>query len=112
MNLKHSASPEPSLAHLFTISAGIGSSDDTGEGSLGRRVRDSVGEGIFFGERLRGELLPGSADWRLKTSGLMRDSASNARPAFVVDDGEYVSARWPGDTHTFAATVSAKLLGS
>jgi hypothetical protein len=43
---------------------------------------------------------------------MMRDSVSNARPAFVVDDGGYVSARWPGDTHTFAATVSAKLLGS
>jgi putative intracellular protease/amidase len=53
----------------------------------------------------------GSTDWRLKTSGIMRDSASNARPAFVVDDGDYVSARWPGDAHTFAATVSAKLLG-
>jgi putative intracellular protease/amidase len=51
----------------------------------------------------------GSADWRLKSSGMVRDSASNARPAFVVDDGGYVSARWPGDTHTFAATVSAKL---
>ena len=54
----------------------------------------------------------GSTDWRLKKSGMMRDSASNARPAFVVDDGGYVSARWPGDTHTFAATVSAKLLGA
>ena len=53
----------------------------------------------------------GSKDWRLKTSGIARDSVSNARPAFVVDDGGYVSARWPGDTHTFAATVSAKLLG-
>ncbi len=51
----------------------------------------------------------GSTDWRLKTSGILRDSASNARPAFVVDDGGYVSARWPGDTHTFAATVSEKL---
>src|SRR6187397_20947 len=54
----------------------------------------------------------GSTDWRLKKSGMMRDSASNARPAFVVDDGCCVSARWPGDTHTFAATVSAKLVGS
>ena len=51
----------------------------------------------------------GSTDWRLKTSGMMRDTASNARPAFVVDDGAYVSARWPGDTHTFAAIVSEKL---
>ena len=54
----------------------------------------------------------GSADWRLKTSGMMCDSASNARPAFVVDGGGYVSARWPGDTHTFAATAVAKLLGT
>jgi putative intracellular protease/amidase len=53
----------------------------------------------------------GSADWRLKTSGVVRDTATNSRPAFVVTDGQYVSARWPGDTHTFAATVSAKLSG-
>lgn len=53
----------------------------------------------------------GSTDWRLKTSGMVRDSALNARPAFVVDDGRYVSARWPGDAHTFAVTVSAKLPG-
>jgi hypothetical protein len=26
-------------------------------------------------------------------------------------DGAYVSARWPGDTHAFAATVSVKLPG-
>jgi putative intracellular protease/amidase len=58
------------------------------------------------------DVAAGSVDWRLKTSGMVRDSASNPRPAFVVDDGGYVSARWPGDTHTFAATVSAKLLGS
>ena len=58
------------------------------------------------------DVAEGSKDWRLKTSGMMRDSASNARPAFVVDDGRYVSARWPGDTHTFASTVAAKLLGA
>lgn len=57
------------------------------------------------------DVAAGSTDWRLKTSGMMRDSVSNSRPAFVVDDGRYVSARWPGDTHTFAATVSAKLAG-
>jgi hypothetical protein len=46
---------------------------------------------------------------RLKSSGMVRDTASDSRPAFVVDDGSYVSARWPGDTHTFAAVVSQKL---
>jgi hypothetical protein len=27
----------------------------------------------------------------------------------VVRDGNYVSARWPGDTHTFAKTFAAIL---
>ena len=48
-------------------------------------------------------------DYRAKTSGMARDTTTDARPAFVVDDGTYVSARWPGDAHTFAATVSARL---
>ncbi|NGY05643.1 type 1 glutamine amidotransferase domain-containing protein [Solimonas terrae] len=39
--------------------------------------------------------------WR-KASGLFRDSEQDARPAFVVRDGHYVSARWPGDVHAFA----------
>ena len=38
----------------------------------------------------------------VKLSGLKRDRIDNARPAFVVRDGHYVSARWPGDAHTFA----------
>jgi putative intracellular protease/amidase len=46
---------------------------------------------------------------RLKTSGTARDSAANSRPAFIVDDGDYLSARWPGDVHTFAAALARKL---
>ncbi|SPM26560.1 type 1 glutamine amidotransferase domain-containing protein [Mycobacterium terramassiliense] len=51
----------------------------------------------------------GSPHRWLKSSGLVRDTATDSRPAFVVDDGRYVSARWPGDTHTFATVVSRKL---
>ena len=51
----------------------------------------------------------GSPHWRMKTSGMARDTATDSRPAFVVDDGAYVSARWPGDTHTFAKALSDKL---
>jgi putative intracellular protease/amidase len=50
-----------------------------------------------------------SPHYRIKTSGIARDTATNSRPAFVVDDGAYVSARWPGDTHTFANVLSQKL---
>jgi len=44
-----------------------------------------------------------------KTSGLFRDTPDDARPAFVVRDGNYVSARWPGDVHTFARTFAMVL---
>ncbi|HLJ01449.1 MAG TPA: type 1 glutamine amidotransferase domain-containing protein [Bradyrhizobium sp.] len=45
-------------------------------------------------------------EYRRKTSGLQRDSLGDAGPAFVVKDRHYVSARWPGDAHTFAKTFS------
>jgi putative intracellular protease/amidase len=48
-------------------------------------------------------------DYRRKTSGLERDSIDNATPAFVVRDRNYVSARWPGDVHTFANTFAGLL---
>ncbi|OGB25710.1 MAG: thiJ/pfpI-family protein [Burkholderiales bacterium RIFCSPLOWO2_02_FULL_57_36] len=41
-------------------------------------------------------------DYRAKTSGMARDRIDDARPAWVVRDGQYISARWPGDVHTFA----------
>jgi putative intracellular protease/amidase len=48
-------------------------------------------------------------DHRQRTSGLQRDTMDDARPAFVVQDRNYVSARWPGDVHTFAKTFAGLL---
>jgi putative intracellular protease/amidase len=48
-------------------------------------------------------------DYHRKTSGLQRDTLDDARPAFVVRDRNYVSARWPGDAHTFAQTFADML---
>lgn len=47
--------------------------------------------------------------FRRKTSGLQRDSIDNETPAFVVRDRNYLSARWPGDVHTFAKTFAGML---
>jgi putative intracellular protease/amidase len=55
------------------------------------------------------DVVRGSSHGWLKSSGMVRDTATDSRPAFVVDDGTYVSARWPGDTHTFAGVLSRKL---
>lgn len=51
----------------------------------------------------------GDPDFALKTNGRHRDTRTDSRPAFVVKDGAYVSARWPGDAHTFAKTFDALL---
>jgi putative intracellular protease/amidase len=51
----------------------------------------------------------GSPHWWIKTSGLFRDTATDSRPAFVVEDTNYLSARWPGDAYTFASRLSQKL---
>lgn len=52
---------------------------------------------------------PDAPDYRHKTDGLSRDTFEDQRPAFVVRDGSYVSARWPGDAYTFAKTFAAVL---
>jgi putative intracellular protease/amidase len=46
---------------------------------------------------------------RRKTSGLARDTMGDETPAFVVRDRHYVSARWPGDVHTFAKIFAGML---
>ncbi|MDQ2754856.1 MAG: type 1 glutamine amidotransferase domain-containing protein [Actinomycetota bacterium] len=55
------------------------------------------------------DVVPGTPDAKLKSSGRARDSREDERPAFVVRDGPYLSARWPGDVHTFAKRFSAML---
>jgi len=55
------------------------------------------------------EVVPGTPDAALKSSGRARDTVDDARPAFVVQDGKYVSARWPGDVHTFARRLASIL---
>jgi hypothetical protein len=47
---------------------------------------------------------------RQKTSGMVRDTLDDERPAFVVRDGNYISARWPGDVHTFAKRFAQMLV--
>lgn len=52
---------------------------------------------------------PLEADAALKLSGRARDGPDDERPAFVVQDGDYLSARWPGDVHTFAKRFAGML---
>ena len=40
-------------------------------------------------------------NFKKKTSGTSRDSINDSSAAFVVQDGNYISARWPGDLYSF-----------
>jgi putative intracellular protease/amidase len=48
-------------------------------------------------------------EFKRKASGTVRDTATDDRAAWVVRDRNYVSARWPGDAHTFARTFAMVL---
>jgi putative intracellular protease/amidase len=52
---------------------------------------------------------PHESDARIKNDGRHRDTLDDERPAHVVIDDNYVSARWPGDAHTFAKRYAALL---
>jgi putative intracellular protease/amidase len=51
----------------------------------------------------------GAPHYGRKASGLVRDSDGDDTPAFVVRDGNYLSARWPGDVHRFAREFASML---
>ena len=55
---------------------------------------------------------PSEADAKVRRGGRSRDSFEDPRPAFVVQDGAYTSARWPGDAHTFARRFAESLGGA
>jgi putative intracellular protease/amidase len=55
------------------------------------------------------EVTGGVWHWLAKSSGLFRDTSSRKWPAHVVQDGNYLSARWPGDVHTFALRFAQML---
>ncbi len=56
-----------------------------------------------------GEALAKPEDFIQGPTSIRRDSSANLETGFTVLDGNYLSARWPGDAHRFAAEL-AKLL--
>ena len=40
---------------------------------------------------------------------IKRGTDTNDGPAFVIEDGRYVSARWPGDAYLFAKKLLDRL---
>lgn len=56
-----------------------------------------------------GVLLAAPQDFIAGPLAMTRDSDANLAPGFFVKDGNYLSARWPGDAHRFAAEFARML---
>ena len=63
----------------------------------------------YVEDEVRGALRNGEQFVRGPRAGTARGTETNDEPAFVVEDGNYVSARWPGDAYLFAKRFAALL---
>jgi len=86
---------DPLYYRTYSESAG----DPVGHWSVEAEVKRALAYDIDFCD-----VPPGSPQHWRKTSGLVRDRLNDPRAAWVVQDGRYMSARWPGDVCTFAQT--------
>jgi hypothetical protein len=84
---------EPGLVHLFTMRATLAPGLDGGEGPLGRRTLNAVAKGEFLGERLRGEINPGTGDWMLTRNNIR---VVDARVVLRTDDGALIHMSYGG----------------
>jgi putative intracellular protease/amidase len=75
--------------------------EEPGEPAGYMSVEQEVTRALARPEDFR-DVPPDVPNYRRKTSGMTRDTWDDDSPAFVVRDGNYVAARWPGDAHTFA----------
>jgi putative intracellular protease/amidase len=55
------------------------------------------------------DVVRSSRNYALQANGRTRDTVDDERAALVVTDGQYISARWPGDAHTFARALARVL---
>lgn len=91
---------DPTYYRTYSESAG----EPTGYWGVEQEVKRALQSEADFMD------VPKTSDhYVLKSSGIARDNDHNSKPAWVVKDGNYLSARWPGDVHTFAKTFVALL---
>lgn len=83
----------PGLVHLFTMRAFLAPPLDGGEGPLGRRTLNAVRQGDFHGERLSGQINPGTGDWQLTRNGIR---VVDARVVLETDDGALIHMTYGG----------------
>ena len=95
MEAKDLADGRPGLRPLFSMLTEAMNPTTPGTmGPKGLRLFDSVAKGRFEGERLRGDIVPGSGDWRvIRSDGGME---VDARAILRTDDGAVIHMTYAG----------------
>ena len=89
--------PEIQMRHLFTLKAQAGPVQQVGRTPLGTRLVVPILGGTFEGERLRGTLMPGGADWMtLRPDGV---TMLDVRLVLRTDDDALVMLTYRGLRH-------------
>ena len=85
------------MAPLLRMQISLAAPLDLGDTPLGRRRIIAVTGGAFDGERLRGRVLPGGADWQLiRADGV---ASLDARYTLETDDGAFIHVENRGYRH-------------
>ena len=87
-------SPAMQSRPLMTLRLDTAPTQNVGAGPLGTRVTYPVTGGSFAGDRLRGKVLPGGADWTLKRSDGVIDL--DLRITLETDDGALIYMTFTG----------------
>ena len=85
------------LANLFKAEITLAPPQELGESPLGRRRIIGITGGRFEGERLRGRVLPGGADWQVIRADGVADL--DARYTLETSDGALIYVRNRGYRH-------------
>jgi hypothetical protein len=101
--------PAPILTFVMEIRVRVGAPEDIGGTPRGRRRIVPILAGQFDGPRLRGQVLPGGADWQLvRADGF---SELDARYVLETDGGEKIFVQNAGIRHAPQAVSAALLAG-
>ncbi|KAJ5638247.1 hypothetical protein N7520_003093 [Penicillium odoratum] len=87
-------SPPPKLSHLFTLRCAVDTPMEIGHGPYGRRRCVPIMSGVVSGPHLKGEVVPGGADFMI----VEEDQTTHVNTNYVIksDDGAFIYIRTEG----------------
>lgn len=107
--MSHTDHPAPGLRHTMFVHVDLAPPQVIGAGKNGFRQVVPITGGWFEGDRIKGRILPGGADWNVLRADLV--SEIHARYTLETDDGALIYIVNEGLTTATPETIRALLTG-